>query len=173
MEVRNVPNYKLIKIYSEEDKAQIKNFLKVEPIEITENIIMIKYGLSLPYFKINKFILKENMDHVILYSEIFFKLIKCFLDKKTKIIKIKLSDAQDDIEERIDEALNKLDFEEEESIENLLKILDKHIPESNIDIQYLKVDLDNDEIIIYNNGVLTDDTEDSVLSIKDILCCGL
>lgn len=170
----DMANYKLVKIYEEEDKNRIKNILGVTPINIAEKVIMIKYGLSLPYFRINGFMLKEDMDHVILYSENFFKLIKCFLEKKIKIKQIKLLDIQDDIEERIDESLNELDFNKSETIESLLKILEKHIPQSNIDIQYLKIELSNkDEIIIYNNGVLTGDQEDSVLSIRNDLCCGL
>lgn len=167
-------NYKLVKIYEEEDKIKIKNMLKTEPIEIKENIVMIKYGpTTLPYFKINKFILKEDMDHVILYADIFLKFIKFFLTKNIKIKKIRLLEIQSDIEERIDILLNELNFDNKNSIEDILKILENYIPKGNIDIEYLKIKTEiGDEIILYNNGVLSSEGEETDFLVG-VLCFGL
>lgn len=170
-----MPNYKLVKIYDENDKEKIRKNLKVDPIDITENIIMLKYSSSiLPYFKINNFMLKEDMDHVIIYSETFLKIIKFFLDKKIKINEIKLLEIQEDIEERIEFFLNKIDFSNQTTIDEVLKLLEFYIPKSNIDVQYLKIEINLvKEIIIYNNGVISLDTDDEIEQLKDALCYGL
>lgn len=170
-----MPNYKLVKIYDENDKEKIRKNLKVDPIDITENIIMLKYSSSiLPYFKINNFMLKEDMDHVIIYSETFLKIIKFFLDKKIKINEIKLLEIQEDIEERIELSLNKIDFSNQTTIDEVLKLLEFYIPKSNIDVQYLKIEINLvKEIIIYNNGVISLDTDDEIEQLKDALCYGL
>lgn len=170
-----MPNYKLVKIYDENDKEKIRKNLKVDPIDITENIIMLKYSSSiLPYFKINNFMLKEDMDHVIIYSETFLKIIKFFLDKKIRINEIKLLEIQEDIEERIELSLNKIDFSNQTTIDEVLKLLEFYIPKSNIDVQYLKIEINLvKEIIIYNNGVISLDTDDEIEQLKDALCYGL
>ncbi len=170
-----MPNYKLVKIYDENDKEKIRKNLKVDPIDITDNIIMLKYSSSiLPYFKINNFMLKEDMDHVIIYSETFLKIIKFFLDKKIKINEIKLLEIQEDIEERIELSLNKIDFSNQTTIDEVLKLLEFYIPKSNIDVQYLKIEINLvKEIIIYNNGVISLDTDDEIEQLKDALCYGL
>lgn len=170
-----MPNYKLVKIYDENDKEKIRKNLKVDPIDITENIIMLKYSSSiLPYFKINNFMLKEDMDHVIIYSETFLKIVKFFLDKKIRINEIKLLEIQEDIEERIELSLNKIDFSNQTTIDEVLKLLEFYIPKSNIDVQYLKIEINLvKEIIIYNNGVISLDTDDEIEQLKDALCYGL
>lgn len=170
-----MPNYKLVKIYDEEDKNKIEKSLKVEPINISENIVMIGYSPStLPYFRINSFILKEDMDHVIIYSETFFKIIKFFLEKKIKINKIKLLEIQEDIEERIDLSLNSLKYTDQTSVDNIFKLLDLYIPKLNIDIQYLKIESENlEEIIIYNNGVISLEDEKCIEVLREALCYGL
>lgn len=162
-------NYKLIKIYGDEDIEKIKNILKVEPIEIRKNIVAINCGIFLPYFLINNFIFKENMDHVILYSNIFLNFIYFILENSTfTLLEIKLVEMQTEIEELINKyiAQNQKD--------NLISLLGKYILQKNIDVKFIKVKDDgSQEIIIYSNGVINIMGNNKFESIKGMLCSGI
>ena len=162
-------SYKLIKIYADEDIEKIESILNVKPIEIKKNIMAIKYGLSLPYFLINNFILKENMDHVILYSNIFLSFIRFVLENDTfSLLEIKLLEMQKEIEELLNEYISA----EQEDV--FISLLEKYIPQKNIDIQFIKIkNTESQEIIIYNNGVITIMENNKFESIKGMLCSGI
>lgn len=163
-------SYKLIKIYDDEDQNKIQEKLKVSPIKITQNIVAVRYGTpNLPYFVINSFILRENMDHVILYSNIFLKLLNIMTEYKYTILKIKLLDIQEQIEGLIDDLLKY------DNLKELNNLLEKYIPQRNIDIQFIQIrDTSGQETLLYNNGVISTEINDDKLGeLKEILCSGL
>ncbi len=174
--------YKLVKIPYENMLLELKSIFNEENIKRLKNsnLVAIKYDYSInTYTDMMKKISNLDLSQCIITSDKFINFIENSIsNKKVKLEKIKFIDSvQPEIESKINSIIFELKREKDKSslMDTLLNHLEWIMLDTCIDILSLSFALSiqnypfNAEVVIYNNGVVFMDTDETFRFIEILL----
>lgn len=174
--------YKLVKIHNKNVLLTLKDIFNEENIKTLKNsdLVAIKYDYSInTYASMMKKISNLDLSQCIVTSDKFINFIENSIsNKKVKLEKIKFIDSvQPEIENKINSIIFELKRKKEKIllIETLLKHLEWIMIDTCIDILSLSFTVNinnypfNAEVVIYNNGVIFMDTDETFEFIGELL----